>query len=196
LPQGRSSVVTASTLALVFQSGNKQAPFELIEGERLPATAPCLRVETRRAAGRRRTTQNRRAIQNPLAKATSVSGTEGDRPLPRSLGRRREAEHPPRCLSGRGSPACHPRRISSRGSRPSASSLPLGCSRGSRRVAYHLGVQWPATSMQRSTGSNPTVMNGKMHAMERRGGCEYYRREADTDGMEPVSQWRSPRGRR
>lgn len=143
-----SSVVTASALALAFQAGRKQAPFELIEGERLPATAPCLRVETRRAAGRRRTTQNRRAIQNPLAKATSVSGTEGDRPLPRSLGRRREAEHPPRSLSGRGPPACHPRRISSRGSRPSASSLPLGCSRGSRRVAYHLGVlQWPATSM-------------------------------------------------
>lgn len=56
-----SSVVTASALALAFQAGRKQAPFELIEGERLPATAPCLRVETRRAAGRRRTTQNRRA---------------------------------------------------------------------------------------------------------------------------------------
>lgn len=54
-----SSVVTASALA--FQAGRKQAPFELIEGEHLPATAPCLRVETRRAAGRRRTTQNRRA---------------------------------------------------------------------------------------------------------------------------------------
>lgn len=56
-----SSIVTALALALAFQAGRKQAPFELIEGERLPATAPCLRVKTRRAAGRGRTTQNRRA---------------------------------------------------------------------------------------------------------------------------------------
>jgi hypothetical protein len=39
-----------------------------------------------------------------------------------------------------------------------------------------------------------TTTNGKMHAMERRGGgCEYYLREADTDGMAPVSQYRCRR---
>lgn len=38
---------------------------------------------------------------------------------------------------------------------------------------------------------------GKIHEMERRGGGrEYYRREADTVGIAPVSRWRSPRGRR
>jgi hypothetical protein len=36
----------------------------------------------------------------------------------------------------------------------------------------------------------------QMHEMKRRGGRECYRREADTVKIAPVSQWRSPCGRR